>query len=292
MSPKLQAVVRKPLRWCEVTCRLTAGYAPAGKVVLQSANGQAQSSAVLGLIGGELKRFSVLCGIARGSSILILDEPTSSLDSFAALCVMRALRQLAAAGHTIIASIHQPPPSIWNLLDEVVLLSSGRTMYTGCPTQVENWFSLALGYPYQPRLHGTVCEWLLQLVTTAFTAELNEPRTMTSVQDIHVAADAWAASNREADCTEDKLLTSCSDNMSQTRDLLPLDTAALEASMHSQPGHQVLQVAAFLLPNQDLAVVGAIAYMVLAFQLGGFFRANADMIAFCRGLGSASSCST
>lgn len=27
--------------------------------------------------------------------------------------------------------------------------------------------------------------------------------------------------------------------MSQTRDLLPLDTAALEASMHSQPGHQV-----------------------------------------------------
>lgn len=24
--------------------------------------------------GGELKRFSVLCGIARGSSILILDE--------------------------------------------------------------------------------------------------------------------------------------------------------------------------------------------------------------------------
>lgn len=50
-------------------------------------------------------------------------------------------------------------------------------------------------------------------------------------------------------------------------------------------GPQVLQAAAFLLPNQDLAVVGAIAYMVLAFQLGGFFRANADMIAFCRGLG-------
>ena len=52
-SPKLQAVVRKPLRWFEVTCQLSAGHAPAGKVVrmLQSANGQAQSSAVLGLIG-------------------------------------------------------------------------------------------------------------------------------------------------------------------------------------------------------------------------------------------------
>ena len=58
------------------------------------------------------------------------------MDSFAALSVMRALRRLAAAGHTIIASIHQPPPSIWNLLDEVVLLANGRTMYTGCPTKV------------------------------------------------------------------------------------------------------------------------------------------------------------
>lgn len=48
---------------------------------------------------------------------------------------------------------------------------------------------------------------------------------------------------------------------------------------------QVLQISAYVMPNQDLAVVGAIAYMVLVFQLGGFFRASADMISFCRGLG-------
>ena len=59
--------------------------------------------------------------------------------------------------------------------------------------QVEDWFSLELGYPYQPRLHGTLCEWLLQLVTTAFTADIQEPRTMTSVQDVQAAADAWTA---------------------------------------------------------------------------------------------------
>lgn len=50
---------------------------------------------------------------------------------------------------------------------------------------------------------------------------------------------------------------------------------------------QTLQLAAFLFPNQDLAILGAIAYMVLVFQLGGAFRANADMISFCRALGQA-----
>lgn len=57
--------------------------------------------------------------------------------------------------------------------------------------KVEDWFSVALGYPYHPRLHGTLCEWLLQLVTIAFRADLSEPRTMTSVQHIQAAADAW-----------------------------------------------------------------------------------------------------
>ena len=62
--PKLQAVVRKPLRWCEVTCRLSTGHAPARQVVLQSANGRAQSSAVLGLVGTH-SLFSVLTSMLR-----------------------------------------------------------------------------------------------------------------------------------------------------------------------------------------------------------------------------------
>ena len=49
--PRLQAVPGKPLRWSDVTCRLTAGHGPIGHVVVQSASGQANASAVLGIIG-------------------------------------------------------------------------------------------------------------------------------------------------------------------------------------------------------------------------------------------------
>ncbi len=49
---------------------------------------------------------------------------------------MKALKQLAGAGHTIVASIHQPPTSVWAMLDQVVLLAGGRTLYAGTTEQV------------------------------------------------------------------------------------------------------------------------------------------------------------
>ena len=56
------------------------------------------------------------------------------LDSYAALQVMQYLKRLADANHTIILTIHQPEAAVWKLIDDLVLLSEGYTLYYG-PTE-------------------------------------------------------------------------------------------------------------------------------------------------------------
>ena len=43
--------------------------------------------------------------------------------------VVVALKRLAADGCTIIMSIHQPRGTIYNMFDDLLLLSEGRTVY-------------------------------------------------------------------------------------------------------------------------------------------------------------------
>lgn len=59
---------------------------------------------------------------------------SGGLDSYAALQVVQYLKKLADANHTIVLTIHQPEAAIWNLIDDLVLLSEGYTLYHG-PTE-------------------------------------------------------------------------------------------------------------------------------------------------------------
>lgn len=58
-------------------------------------------------------------------------QPTSGLDSFNALNVMLSLRHLCRNGRTVVTTIHQPRSNIFNLFDNLLLLSEGKTMYFG-----------------------------------------------------------------------------------------------------------------------------------------------------------------
>ncbi|KIY99385.1 hypothetical protein MNEG_8579, partial [Monoraphidium neglectum] len=117
-----------------------------------------------GLSGGERKRLSIAAGILAAPSVVFLDEPTTGLDSFAALTVMGFMKRMARDnGHIVIASIHQPRSAIWSMFDTVTLLSCGRLMYTGiCDGLVE--FFHTIGFDYDANLHGVVSDWALDLV--------------------------------------------------------------------------------------------------------------------------------
>lgn len=89
------------------------------------------SDSVRGISGGQLKRLSIAVEIINLPDIIFLDEPTTGLDSATALDVMTAVRSLANQHRTIIATIHQPSRSTFELFDKVLILANGRVCYNG-----------------------------------------------------------------------------------------------------------------------------------------------------------------
>ena len=59
-----------------------------------------------GISGGERKRTSIGYELITDPQLILLDEPTSGLDSSTALRIVKLLKKEAAAGKTIIATIH------------------------------------------------------------------------------------------------------------------------------------------------------------------------------------------
>jgi len=112
----------------------------------QCAHTMVGGAKVRGISGGEKKRLSIGLELLSEPSVILLDEPTTGLDAFQAEKVMKVLQVLAREkGKTIICSIHQPRSSIFQLLDDLVLLAEGSTVYSGPCKSVLTFFGQALG---------------------------------------------------------------------------------------------------------------------------------------------------
>ena len=93
-----------------------------------------------GVSGGERKRTHIAMEMIIAPSILFLDEPTTGLDAFTAVNLMRILKKISDEGKIIIMAIHQPRYAIYNLFDSVTLLSHGCTVYQGSTRQAVEYF--------------------------------------------------------------------------------------------------------------------------------------------------------
>ncbi|KAL5565958.1 hypothetical protein UlMin_029122 [Ulmus minor] len=99
-----------------------------------------------GISGGEKRRVSIALEILMRPRLLFLDEPTSGLDSASAFFVTQTLRSLSRDGRTVIASIHQPSSEVFELFDQLFLLSGGKTVYFGQASDAYEFFAQA-GFP-------------------------------------------------------------------------------------------------------------------------------------------------
>ncbi|KAG6744858.1 hypothetical protein POTOM_051498 [Populus tomentosa] len=99
-----------------------------------------------GISTGEKKRLSIGVEILTRPHIMLLDEPTTGLDSASAFFVMRALSSIAYDGKIVICSLHQPSSDVFNLLDDLLLLSGGETVYFGEAKMAVKFFAEA-GFP-------------------------------------------------------------------------------------------------------------------------------------------------
>lgn len=95
-----------------------------------------------GISGGERKRLAVASELLGNPSLLLADEPTSGLDSFQAYGIMSYLSNLAKQKQmSVVCAIHQPRSSIWELLDDILLLACGRVIYMGPREEVIPYFA-------------------------------------------------------------------------------------------------------------------------------------------------------
>jgi ABC-type multidrug transport system ATPase subunit len=60
------------------------------------------------------------------------------------------LQKVAAAGASVLFTIHQPASDIFESFDRIILLNKGRVMYQGSVEQAPDYFS-ARGYSLKPR---------------------------------------------------------------------------------------------------------------------------------------------
>jgi putative ABC transport system ATP-binding protein len=73
------------------------------------------------LSGGEIARASFAVALARGTPLLLVDEPTAELDRATAQDVLAAMRECAARGQTLVVATHDP--DVIELADSVLDLT-------------------------------------------------------------------------------------------------------------------------------------------------------------------------
>lgn len=93
-----------------------------------------------GCSGGEKRRTSIGIQLLANPSVLFLDEPTTGLDATSAFQLIRTLKLLAQKGRTIITTIHQPRSEIWDLFDNLIVLTKGSPVYSGPIVECLPWF--------------------------------------------------------------------------------------------------------------------------------------------------------
>ncbi|MED6207119.1 putative white-brown complex protein 30 [Stylosanthes scabra] len=145
-------------------CRLPADMAKADKVliierVIETLGLQAIRDSLVGTVerrgisGGQKKRVNVGLEMVMEPSLLILDEPTTGLDSASSSLLLKALRREAMEGVNICMVLHQPSYTLFRMFDDIIFLAKGGlTAYHGPVKKVEEYFA-SIGIPVPDRVN-------------------------------------------------------------------------------------------------------------------------------------------
>ncbi|KAK6273088.1 hypothetical protein POUND7_010171 [Theobroma cacao] len=129
-----------------------------------------------GLSTEQRKRLTIAVELVANPSIIFMDEPTSSLDARAAAIVMRAVKNVADTGRTIVCTIHQPSIDIFEAFDELIFLKTGGSLIYFGPLgqhsrRVIEYFESIPGVP-KIKDNCNPATWMLEVTSTSVEAEL------------------------------------------------------------------------------------------------------------------------
>lgn len=96
---------------------------------------------VKGISGGERKRLAFASEVLSNPPLIFCDEPTSGLDSYMAKNIVQTLKLLVSNGRTIITTLHQPSSEVFEMFDQLLLLTEGRVAYFGPANKALDFFA-------------------------------------------------------------------------------------------------------------------------------------------------------
>ncbi|KAJ2386715.1 hypothetical protein H4S02_003721 [Coemansia sp. RSA 2611] len=135
-----------------------------------------------GVSGGERKRVSIGTELVTDPAILVLDEPSSGLDSSSAEMVITLTKEMSRQRNlSTLMTIHQPSAEMMAKFDKLILLAQGKLVYLGPASQALPYFE-HLGYP---STNSNPAYFYIDLMTIDFTTseamQKSEERVQTLV---------------------------------------------------------------------------------------------------------------
>jgi ABC-type multidrug transport system ATPase subunit len=100
-------------------------------------------------------------------SCLLHVEPTSGLDSYSAMKIIKVLKKVAHAGSSVIFTIHQPASDVFMSFDNLLLMNKGRIMSAVPAVSTAKYFA-SRGHPVP--VHFNPADWIMvrSYMTTCF----------------------------------------------------------------------------------------------------------------------------
>ncbi|KAJ2868205.1 hypothetical protein GGI22_000889 [Coemansia erecta] len=145
-----------------------------------------------GVSGGERKRVSIGIELVTDPSILMLDEPSSGLDSSSAEMVVRLTKDMCHQRNLCtLMTIHQPSTEIVAQFDKLILLAQGKLVYMGAADQALRYFEL-LGHP---STNPNPANFYIDLMTIDFSSSTTMRESDARVQSL---VDSFAEFRRNS----------------------------------------------------------------------------------------------
>ena len=96
---------------------------------------------VPGISGGERKRVSIAETLATKSTVVCWDNSTRGLDASTALDYANSLRIMTdVSNRTTLVTLYQAGEQIYELMDKVLVIDEGRTVYQGPANEAKQYF--------------------------------------------------------------------------------------------------------------------------------------------------------
>ncbi|XP_042323952.1 LOW QUALITY PROTEIN: ATP-binding cassette sub-family G member 5 [Sceloporus undulatus] len=134
-----------------------------------------------GISDGERRRVSIAAQLLQDPKIMLLDEPTTGLDCMTANHIVSLLSELAHKGRIVIITIHQPRSELFQVFDQICIMSFGELVFCGGPSDMIHFFS---GCGYTCPEHSSPFDFYVDLTSVDTQTKERELETYSRVQTI------------------------------------------------------------------------------------------------------------